>query len=145
MSTIQKTFLTIAIIILVILLGYSILYLHSYLVLKNNNNQVEILRIIYTDIMDDLSNKSTNVKVHHSGLMNFITNEDFSEQDSKLLTSIFNVKNSTNIDSTLKVMYNDKILTISVYSTPFSDVVNSNTYTYKIIPKFNRLDYERIY
>ena len=78
--------------------------------------------------------------------MNFITHKDFTDEEIKKLTKIITNKNKNDIEniSQLKVMYNNHILTISIITTPSSDVINEEVYVYKISPKLNTIDYEKI-
>lgn len=146
MSKVKKVVLIITIVILVFLMGISTYNIHSYLILRDNNKQVELLSSIYSSIIDSYNNKDININIHRSALMNFITHKDFTDEEIQKLTKIITNKNKNDIEniSQLKVMYNNHILTISIITTPSSDVINEEVYVYKISPKLNTIDYEKI-
>lgn len=143
MSKVKKVVLIITIVILIFFSAYK---LHSYLVLRDNKKQVEVLSNIYSSIIDGYNDKDININIHRSALMNFITHKDFTDEEIKKLTKIITNKNKNDIEniSQLKVMYNNHILTISIITTPSSDVINEEVYVYKISPKLNTIDYEKI-
>ncbi len=146
MSKVKKVVLIITIVILVFLMGISTYNIHSYLILRDNNKQVELLSSIYSSIIDSYNDKDININIHRSALMNFITHKDFTDEEIQKLTKIITNKNKNDIEniSQLKVMYNNHILTISIITTPSSDVINEEVYVYKISPKLNTIDYEKI-
>lgn len=146
MSKVKKVVLIITIVILVFLMGISTYNIHSYLILRDNNKQVELLSNIYSSIIDSYNDKDININIHRSALMNFITHKDFTDEEIQKLTKIITNKNKNDIEniSQLKVMYNNHILTISIITTPSSDVINEEVYVYKISPKLNTIDYEKI-
>ena len=143
MPKVKKVVLIITIVILIFFSAYK---LHSYLILRDNNKQVELLSSIYSSIIDSYNDKDININIHRSALMNFITHKDFTDEEIKKLTKIITNKNKNDIEniSQLKVMYNNHILTISIITTPSSDVINEEVYVYKISPKLNTIDYEKI-
>ena len=143
MSKVKKMLFIITIVILIFFSAYK---LHSYLVLRDNKKQVEVLSNIYSSIIDSYNDKDININIHRSALMNFITHKDFTDEEIKKLTKIITNKNKNDIEniSQLKVMYNNHILTISIITTPSSDVINEEVYVYKISPKLNTIDYEKI-
>lgn len=143
MSKVKKVVLIITIVILIFFSAYK---LHSYLILRDNNKQVELLSSIYSSIIDSYNDKDININIHRSALMNFITHKDFTDEEIQKLTKIITNKNKNDIEniSQLKVMYNNHILTISIITTPSSDVINEEVYVYKISPKLNTIDYEKI-
>lgn len=143
MSKVKKVVLIITIVILIFFSAYK---LHSYLILRDNNKQVELLSNIYSSIIDSYNDKDININIHRSALMNFITHKDFTDEEIQKLTKIITNKNKNDIEniSQLKVMYNNHILTISIITTPSSDVINEEVYVYKISPKLNTIDYEKI-
>ena len=145
MSKVKKMLFIITIVILIFFSAYNI---HSYLILRDNNKQVELLSSIYPSIIDSYNDKdiNININIHRSALMNFITHKDFTDEEIKKLTKIITNKNKNDIEniSQLKVMYNNHILTISIITTPSSDVINEEVYVYKISPKLNTIDYEKI-
>lgn len=143
MPKVKKVVLIITIVILIFFSAYK---LHSYLVLRDNKKQVEVLSNIYSSIIDSYNDKDININIHRSALMNFITHKDFTDEEIKKLTKIITNKNKNDIEniSQLKVMYNNHILTISIITTPSSDVINEEVYVYKISPKLNTIDYEKI-
>ena len=146
MPKVKKVVLIITIVILVFLMGISTYNIHSYLILRDNNKQVELLSSIYSSIIDSYNDKDININIHRSALMNFITHKDFTDEEIQKLTKIITNKNKNDIEniSQLKVMYNNHILTISIITTPSSDVINEEVYVYKISPKLNTIDYEKI-
>ena len=143
MPKVKKVVLIITIVILIFFSAYK---LHSYLVLRDNKKQVEVLSNIYSSIIDSYNDKDININIHRSALMNFITHKDFTDEEIQKLTKIITNKNKNDIEniSQLKVMYNNHILTISIITTPSSDVINEEVYVYKISPKLNTIDYEKI-
>ena len=143
MPKVKKVVLIITIVILIFFSAYK---LHSYLILRDNNKQVELLSSIYSSIIDSYNDKDININIHRSALMNFITHKDFTDEEIQKLTKIIANKNKNDIEniSQLKVMYNNHILTISIITTPSSDVINEEVYVYKISPKLNTIDYEKI-
>lgn len=143
MPKVKKVVLIITIVILIFFSAYK---LHSYLILRDNNKQVELLSSIYSSIIDSYNDKDININIHRSALMNFITHKDFTDEEIQKLTKIITNKNKNDIEniSQLKVMYNNHILTISIITTPSSDVINEEVYVYKISPKLNTIDYEKI-
>ena len=131
----NKYLISILIIIILILIITGIIYTYRYNVLKNDNNQINVLYSIFNEIC----NEDENINLNNSALINFITGKEF--KDKSLLLELEN-KNTTGENVILSIKYNKKenILTVCKenYNNTYSYVQN-----YKISVKFNKIEYQK--
>ena len=69
----NKYLVSICIIIILILIITVIIYTYRYNVLKNDNNQINVLY----DIFNEICNENENINLSNSALINFITGKEF--------------------------------------------------------------------
>lgn len=93
----NKYLISIYIIIILILIITGIIYICRYNVLKNDNNQINVLYNIF--------NEDENINLNNSALINFITGKEF--KDKSLLLELEN-KNTTGKNVVLSIKYNKK-------------------------------------
>ena len=77
------------------------IYIYRYKVLKNDNNQINVLYSIFNEIC----NEDENINLNNSALINFITGKEF--KDKSLLLELEN-KNTTGKNVVLSIKYNKK-------------------------------------
>ena len=97
----NKYLISILIIIILILIITGIIYAYKYSVLKNDNNQINVLYSIFNEIC----NEDENINLNNSALINFITGKEF--KDKSLLLELEN-KNTTGKNVVLSIKYNKK-------------------------------------
>ena len=97
----NKYLISIYIIIILILIITGIIYAYKYSVLKNDNNQINVLYSIFNEIC----NEDENINLNNSALINFITGKEF--KDKSLLLELEN-KNTTGKNVVLSIKYNKK-------------------------------------
>lgn len=93
----NKYLISIYIIIILILIITGIIYICRYNVLKNDNNQINVLYNIF--------NEDENINLNNSALINFITGKEL--KDKSLLLELEN-KNTTGKNVVLSIKYNKK-------------------------------------
>ena len=97
----NKYLISIYIIIILILIITGIIYAYKYSVIKNDNNQINVLYSIFNEIC----NEDENINLNNSALINFITGKEF--KDKSLLLELEN-KNTTGKNVVLSIKYNKK-------------------------------------
>ena len=131
----NKYLVSICIIIILILIITVIIYTYRYNVLKNDNNQINVLYSIFNEIC----NEDENINLNNSALINFITGKEF--KDKSLLLELEN-KNTTGENVILSIKYNknENILTVfkEKYNNTYSYIQN-----YKISVNLNKIEYQK--
>ena len=117
----NKYLVSICIIIILILIITVIIYTYRYNVLKNDNNQINVLY----DIFNEICNENENINLSNSALINFITGKEF--KNKSLLLELEN-KNTTGENVILSIKYNknENILTVckEKYNNTYSYIQN---------------------
>lgn len=131
----NKYLVSICIIIILILIITVIIYTYRYNVLKNDNNQINVLY----DIFNEICNENENINLSNSALINFITGKEF--KNKSLLLELEN-KNTTGENVILSIKYNknENILTVckEKYNNTYSYIQN-----YKISVNLNKIEYQK--
>ncbi len=129
----KKYFFISFIVIISIMVGA--IFLYRYLVLRSENNQIEILTQIFNEVCDE----DENINLKNSAQKNFVTGEDFKD-DSLLVRFDNNKADQEKMFLSIKYNKKEKILTVTKEN-------QDNTYSYiqmyKVDIGINRLKYEK--
>lgn len=129
----KKYFFISFIVIISIMVGA--VFLYRYLVLRSENNQIEILTQIFNEVCDE----DENINLKNSAQKNFVTGEDFKD-DSLLVRFDNNKADQEKMFLSIKYNKKEKILTVTKEN-------QDNTYSYiqmyKVDIGINRLKYEK--
>lgn len=142
----KKKYILIFIIIFITLIGF-IIFLSFYdkynmEVLCNNSNQTEALKYIYEDFLNVFNMNNKNLYLDDSCLKNFITGEEFEEENKIILKSI-EIKNEE-YEFSYKIFskYDDRNSTLNL-SLERQDGNQISEQKYRIYVKNNAIKYER--
>ncbi len=128
------------IILLLVFLGtYQLNKILKDKALENSNNQVAILKEIYSEL---ISKSQTNVKLGDSAICNFVTGVKFTDEQVKKLKIYEQHNPNIEGESTLNIRY-DKIanvLTISIIDDDNKSVIGKEI---KLEIKINGLSYKK--
>lgn len=129
----KKYFFISFIVIISIMVGA--IFLYRYLVLRSENNQIEILTQIFNEVCDE----DENINLKNSAQKNFVTGEDFKD-DSLLVRFDNNKADQEKMFLSIKYNKKEKILTVTKEN-------QDNTYSYiqmyKVDIGINRLKYKK--
>ena len=130
----NKIYIVIIIMLIALLLSFFIFEIYKRSLLKNDDNQINIL----CEIIKEITNEDENIYLNKSVLTNFITKKEY-EDISKLLE--LQNKNEEGRNFNISISYNAKenILTITKED---SENLYSFTQRYKINIKLKNLEYE---
>ena len=130
----NKIYIVIIIMLVALLLSFFIFEIYKKSLLKNDDNQIDIL----CEIIKEITNEDENIYLNKSVLTNFITKKEY-EEISKLLE--LQNKNEEGRNFNISISYNAKenILTITKED---SENLYSFTQRYKINIKLKNLEYE---
>ena len=130
----NKIYIVIIIMLVALLLSFFIFEIYKKSLLKNDDNQIDIL----CEIIKEITNEDENIYLNKSVLTNFITKKEY-EDISKLLE--LQNKNEEGRNFNISISYNAKenILTITKED---SENLYSFTQRYKINIKLKNLEYE---
>lgn len=130
----NKIYIVIIIMLVSLLLSFFIFEIYKRSLLKNDDNQINIL----CEIIKEITNEDENIYLNKSALTNFITKKEY-EDISKLLE--LQNKNEEGRNFNISISYNEKenILTITKED---SENLYSFTQRYKINIKLKNLEYE---
>lgn len=127
----NKIFLILVIVIIFILSSFFIFQIYKQSVLKNDNNQIEILCKIINDITKD----NENIQLNKSAVTNFITKKEYSDKSNLI---ILENKNEDGIKFNISVNYNEKERILSVTK---ENETYSYTQRYKLFVKLEKIEY----
>ena len=127
----NKIFLILVIVIIFILSTFFIFQIYKQSVLKNDNNQIEILCEIINDIIKD----NENIQLNKSAVTNFITKKEYSDKSNLI---ILENKNEDGIKFNISVNYNEKERILSVTK---ENETYSYTQRYKLFVKLEKIEY----
>ncbi len=127
----NKIFLILVIVIIFILSSFFIFQIYKQSVLKNDNNQIEILCEIINDIIKD----NENIQLNKSAVTNFITKKEYSDKSNLI---ILENKNEDGIKFNISVNYNEKERILSVTK---ENETYSYTQRYKLFVKLEKIEY----
>ena len=127
----NKIFLILVIVIIFILSSFFIFQIYKQSVLKNDNNQIEILCEISNDIIKD----NENIQLNKSAVTNFITKKEYSDKSNLI---ILENKNEDGIKFNISVNYNEKERILSVTK---ENETYSYTQRYKLFVKLEKIEY----
>lgn len=140
----------ISLIILIVILFISILFFSSrfllnYLILKNEENQIELLQDIYTSFITNLPYQEENIVFDDSCFKNFITNESFNSENISKIKVIEKKDKDSNVTVTVYRTYDRKTKNLILKA---KIIENENYYKYitdqryKLKIKNRKLTYE---
>ena len=121
----NKIFLILVIVIIFILSSFFIFQIYKQSVLKNDNNQIEIL----CEIINDITKDNENIQLNKSAVTNFITKKEYSDKSNLI---ILENKNEDGIKFNISVNYNEKERILSVTK---ENETYSYTQRYKLFVK----------
>ena len=121
----NKIFLILVIVIIFILSSFFIFQIYKQSVLKNDNNQIEIL----CEIINDITKENENIQLNKSAVTNFITKKEYSDKSNLI---ILENKNEDGIKFNISVNYNEKERILSVTK---ENETYSYTQRYKLFVK----------
>ena len=127
----NKIFLILVIIIIFILSSFFIFQIYKQSVLKNDNNQIEIL----CEIINDMTKDNENIQLNKSAVTNFITKKEYSDKSNLI---ILENKNEDGIKFNISVNYNEKERILSVTK---ENETYSYTQRYKLFVKLEKIEY----
>ena len=127
----NKIFLILVIVIIFILSSFFIFQIYKQSVLKNDNNQIEIL----CEIINDITKENENIQLNKSAVTNFITKKEYSDKSNLI---ILENKNEDGIKFNISVNYNEKERILSVTK---ENETNSYTQRYKLFVKLEKIEY----
>ena len=127
----NKIFLILVMVIIFILSSFFIFQIYKQSVLKNDNNQIEILCEIINDIIKD----NENIQLNKSAVTNFITKKEYSDKSNLI---ILENKNEDGIKFNISVNYNEKERILSVTK---ENETYSYTQRYKLFVKLEKIEY----
>ena len=130
----NKIYIVIIIMLVALLLSFFIFEIYKKSLLKNDDNQIDIL----CEIIKEITNEDENIYLNKSALTNFITKKEY--EDIRKLLELQN-KNEEGRNFNISISYNAKenILTITKED---SENLYSFTQRYKINIKLKNLEYE---
>ena len=126
----NKIFLILVIVIIFILSSFFIFQIYKQSVLKNDNNQIEIL----CEIINDITKDNENIQLNKSAVTNFITKKEYSDKSNLI---ILENKNEDGIKFNISVNYNEKERILSVTK---ENETYSYTQRYKLFVKLEKLN-----
>lgn len=140
----KKIFISIFILIVIILIGFIALLNHynkgNIEVLSDDNNQVEVLSYIYEDFVNGFDMTNKNLYLDNSCLKNFITGNEF-EENNKLILKSIEIKNEEyEFSYKMFLNYDEKNLNISLERQDGNEVSEQK---YKVYIEDNIIKYER--
>ena len=124
-------FLILVIVIIFILSSFFIFQIYKQSVLKNDNNQIEIL----CEIINDITKDNGNIQLNKSAVTNFITKKEYSDKSNLI---ILENKNEDGIKFNISVNYNEKERILSVTK---ENETYSYTQRYKLFVKLEKIEY----
>lgn len=127
----NKIFLILVIVIIFILSSFFIFQIYKQSVLKNDNNQIEIL----CEIINDMTKDNENIQLNKSTVTNFITKKEYSDKSNLI---ILENKNEDGIKFNISVNYNEKERILSVTK---ENETYSYTQRYKLFVKLEKIEY----
>ena len=127
----NKIFLILVIVIILILSSFFIFQIYKQSVLKNDNNQIEIL----CEIINDMTKDNENIQLNKSTVTNFITKKEYSDKSNLI---ILENKNEDGIKFNISVNYNEKERILSVTK---ENETYSYTQRYKLFVKLEKIEY----
>lgn len=127
----NKIFLILVIVIIFILSSFFIFQIYKQSVLKNDNNQIEIL----CEIINDITKENENIQLNKSAVTNFITKKEYSDKSNLI---ILENKNEDGIKFNISVNYNEKERILSVTK---ENETYSYTQRYKLFVKLEKIEY----
>lgn len=127
----NKIFLILVIVIIFILSSFFIFQIYKQSVLKNDNNQIEIL----CEIINDMTKDNENIQLNKSAVTNFITKKEYSNKSNLI---ILENKNEDGIKFNISVNYNEKERILSVTK---ENETYSYTQRYKLFVKLEKIEY----
>ena len=127
----NKIFLILVIVIIFILSSFFIFQIYKQSVLKNDNNQIEIL----CEITNDITKDNGNIQLNKSAVTNFITKKEYSDKSNLI---ILENKNEDGIKFNISVNYNEKERILSVTK---ENETYSYTQRYKLFVKLEKIEY----
>lgn len=127
----NKIFLILVIVIIFILSSFFIFQIYKQRVLKNDNNQIEIL----CEIINDMTKDNENIQLNKSAVTNFITKKEYSDKSNLI---ILENKNEDGIKFNISVNYNEKERILSVTK---ENETYSYTQRYKLFVKLEKIEY----
>lgn len=127
----NKIFLILVIVIIFILSSFFIFQIYKQSVLKNDNNQIEIL----CEIIKDMTKDNENIQLNKSAVTNFITKKEYSDKSNLI---ILENKNEDGIKFNISVNYNEKERILSVTK---ENETYSYTQRYKLFVKLEKIEY----
>ena len=127
----NKIFLILVIVIIFILSSFFIFQIYKQSVLKNDNNQIEIL----CEIINDITKENENIQLNKSAVTNFITKKEYSDKSNLI---ILENKNEDGIKFNISVNYNEKERILSVTK---ENETYSYTQRYKLLVKLEKIEY----
>ena len=127
----NKIFLILVIVIIFILSSFFIFQIYKQSVLKNDNNQIEIL----CEIINDMTKDNENIQLNKSAVTNFITKKEYSDKSNLI---ILENKNEDGIKFNISVNYNEKERILSVTK---ENETYSYTQRYKLFVKLEKIEY----
>ena len=126
----NKIFLILVIVIIFILSSFFIFQIYKQSVLKNDNNQIEIL----CEIINDITKDNGNIQLNKSAVTNFITKKEYSDKSNLI---ILENKNEDGIKFNISVNYNEKERILSVTK---ENETYSYTQRYKLFVKLEKIE-----
>lgn len=127
----NKIFFILVIVIIFILSSFFIFQIYKQSVLKNDNNQIEIL----CEIINDMTKDNENIQLNKSAVTNFITKKEYSDKSNLI---ILENKNEDGIKFNISVNYNEKERILSVTK---ENETYSYTQRYKLFVKLEKIEY----
>lgn len=127
----NKIFLILVIVIIFILSSFFIFQIYKQSVLKNDNNQIEIL----CEIINDITKDNENIQLNKSAVTNFITKKEYSDKSNLI---ILENKNEDGIKFNISVNYNEKERILSVTK---ENETYSYKQRYKLFVKLEKIEY----
>lgn len=133
----NKFFVKASILILIFGVITGSIYLYKYNVLKNDQNQIEVLYNIFNEIC----NEDESINLTNSTLTNFITKKEFKDKTLLLELQTKN-KDADNQNVELSIKYNKRNNVLTVYKEKY-DKTYIFVQNYKISVNFNNIEYQK--
>lgn len=130
----NKIYIVIIIMLVALLLSFFIFEIYKKSLLKNDDNQIDIL----CEIIKEITNEDENIYLNKSALTNFITKKEY-EDISKLLE--LQNKNEEGRNFNISISYNAKENILTIIKED-NENLYSFTQRYKINIKLKNLEYE---
>lgn len=130
----NKIYIVIIIMLIALLLSFFIFEIYKRSLLKNDDNQINIL----CEIIKEITNEDENIYLNKSVLTNFITKKEY-EDISKLLE--LQNKNEEGRNFNISISYNEKENILTIIKED-NENLYSFTQRYKINIKLKNLEYE---